>query len=176
MKNPFLIAGVIFALLLDACSEESTGIPELKLTSPEQMQIPADEGWYKIRFEIINPSEKGEVEAYVENGIDWITDIRPMQNSGQILFFAEKNDSEKGRDAKIFLNYENSCLETEINQAPGREPDHYDMEFEANMITGFYYGDKYSPGTGDYWFFFTDKGFDNDLSINNRNFLVNFGC
>lgn len=164
MKNPFLIAGVIFALLLDACSEESTGIPELKLTSPEQMQIPADEGWYKIRFEIINPSEKGEVEAYVENGIDWITDIRPMQNSGQILFFAKKNDSEKGRDAKIFLNYENSCLETEINQAPGRQPDHYDMEFEANMITGFYYGDKYSPGTGDYWFFFTDKGFDNDLS------------
>ncbi len=63
------------------------------------------------------------------------------------------------------LNYDgtySSELQYEVFRTLEDEPIGGDNNFVADMIWGSYYGEMYTPGYANYWFFLTDNGFDED--------------
>lgn len=161
---PTLIAAGLSTLILTlpSCSpDERQGSEEplLELTSPEEMSIPAEGGDFIIHYRITNPTKDGTVTAWTDEDCEWIEDLNCWSSYGEITFNVGKNTSMGERSATVTASYENQTFEVKVTQK-WSESALYDIEFEAKDITGFYYGERYSPGMGDYWFFFSDIGFD----------------
>lgn len=159
---PTLIAAGLSTLILTlpSCSpDERQGSEEplLELTSPEEMSIPAEGGNFLIQYRITNPTKDGTVTAWTDEDCEWIEDLNSRSSYGEITFNVGKNTSMGERSATVTASYENQTFEVKVTQK-WSESALYDIEFEAKDITGFYYGDSYSPGAGNYWFFLSDKG------------------
>lgn len=150
-------------ITLSSCTDEDKiEKTTLELISQESMDIPPEGGSFEILYRITNPTENGAVKAITENDCEWISGLS-CSTYGIISFCVDKNISGNERQITIVVSYEEQSFEVEIIQESS-EAAIYDIEFEASMISGFYYGEKYSPGMGDYWFFFTDIGFDSNYA------------
>lgn len=180
---PTLIAAGLSTLILTlpSCSpDEKQGSEEplLELTSPEEMSIPAEGGNFLIQYRITNPTKDGTVTAWTDEDCEWIEDLNSRSSYGEITFNVGKNTSMGERSATVTASYENQTFEVKVTQK-WSESALYDIEFEAKDITGFYYGERYSPGMGDYWFFFSDIGFDesnNFSGLPDGTYSISFDC
>lgn len=153
------------ALLLACCGpvacdhEPGSGTGSLSLLGDGVMHVDAAGGTGYIRYEILYPAAGLQVTACSDAA--WITSFS-YDSPNAVQFHFERNPSDTQREAEIVVSYGGDrCSVRAVQHAADPA---CDEEFAATMLTGFYYGEKYSPGMGDYWFFFTDKGFDEDMA------------
>ena len=156
IRNCLRIATIVGAFSgLVACNDDPS--PSISLLVKDGIKIDPAGGVGEIRYEIVTPEAGRTVTA--GSDADWITGF-DCNTEGTILFSYTANSSTTRRTARIDVSYASASYSVWVTQFPYESP--YDEDFSATMLTGFYYGDRYSPGMGDYWFFFTDKGFDED--------------
>ena len=140
--------------------QEGTGPePEILITSETDINVPFTGGDYEITYRIINPDNTSTLDVIPDTD-DWINGIITDQE-GVVLFHVDENSSSEARQCTLTLTYGNAESSVSINQEK-KKSGAYDEEFHATCLDGFYYGDAYSPGAGNYWFFLSDKGLDED--------------
>lgn len=125
----------------------------INITSGDVIHADFTGGDFEILYEIVNPDP--ELRLSAKAGADWIT--LDMPEEGRIELHVDGNTLEEDRESVITLEY-GEISETVTVKQDKKETGVYDEEFHALRLDGFYYGDSYSPGVGNYWFFLSDKG------------------
>ena len=161
-------------LVFAACEPEPAPQPEpekeyaaeLTLTSEATLEFPAEGGEGVITYtanmvEVTreSPIPQPEVEATCE--ADWVTDLVVAEN---ITFKVAANEAD-ARETKVVVTYGDKSFEVAVKQAAkqNEEPEPEDgVKFAATYLQGDYYGDQYSPGVGNYFFYLSDLGLDED--------------
>jgi hypothetical protein len=67
------------------------------------------------------------------------------------------NTSGKTRETTVTVGYGSASFDVKVSQMGDGE-----INFNAPILWGDYYGDALTPGAANYWFFLTDRGFDQD--------------
>lgn len=123
MKKTLLLSflAVTAAFLFISCNDEKE---ELKVTefnplSGTVINVDKNGGLQEFRYEIVNPTESGVVEAVLQSGIDWITDINTTSQYGVVTFNVALSEVEEPREATITLTYENLEIELTVHQSEG---------------------------------------------------------
>ena len=93
---------------------------------------------------------------YAKTSADWIYTI-DCKNDGEVKLYVATNISGKDRDTTVTVGYGSVSFDVLLQQAGTGA-----INFYAPMLTGQYLGDVYTPGSGNYWFFLTDRGFDHN--------------
>ena len=75
-------------------------------------------GLFEFRYEVVNPSPSGVVEAVLQDGVDWINDINTQSEFGVVTFNVALSEVE-AREAVITLTYEQLVIELKIYQSEG---------------------------------------------------------
>lgn len=133
-------------------------VPELRIVSDTDVAIPFAGGDYDILYEITTSAD--DCQLSVKNEDEWITDIDKSAD-GIVKIHVGENTTAAKRTGTITLGY-GTCSETITINQEKKKTGMYDEEMCAADLDGFYYGDAYSPGAGNYWFFLSDKGLDED--------------
>lgn len=166
---------LFFALLalplaFAACEPVEPGVENkeynINLTSENVLNFEAEGGQGVITYNLIEVTRNSvapqpEVEATC--AAEWITDITVAET---ITFNVAANEGE-ARETKIVVSYDEQEIEVAIKQAAKIvEPKPEDgVVFEAQVLTGEYYGDYYTPDAGNYYIFFSDYGFSEDGNL-----------
>ncbi len=138
--------------------------PELSLTSEATMEFAAEGGEGVITYtakmvEVTRVTVEPEVEATCE--ADWVTDIAVAEN---ITFTVLANEAD-ARETKVVVTYGDKSFEVAVKQAAKQndqpEPEN-GVKFEASYLQGYYYGEEYSPGVGNYYVYLSDLGLDEE--------------
>lgn len=157
-------------LAFTACEPVTPGVENkeysLNVTSESVLNFEAEGGQGVISYTLeevtrFSPVAQPEVEATCE--AEWITDITVAET---ITFNVAANEGE-ARETKIVVSYGEQEIEVAIKQAAKIvEPKPEDgVVFEAQVLTGEYYGDYYTPDAGNYYIFFSDYGFSEDGNL-----------
>ena len=81
------------------------------------------------------------------------------QIDGKVELGIATNTTSKSRETVVTIGYGDATATTTLRQAGDGE-----IVFEAPILYGEYLGDALTPGVGNYWFFLTDRGFNNEGS------------
>ena len=158
-------------MVFAACEPEPAPQPEpekeyaaeLTLTSEATMEFTAEGGEGTITYtaEMVEVTRESPVpKPEVECNAEWIT----LQSADfeECSFAVLANDGE-ARETKIVVKYVDKSFEVVVKQAAkeNEEPEPEDgVKFAAIYLQGDYYGDEYSPGVGNYFFYLSDLGID----------------
>lgn len=164
MKKTILFLAVAL-LTIAACNKNTPtgGNPEqteptLTITSDTLYNIGAEGGEFEITYTIENPTEDGIIETSVNQ--NWIS-IPNTEENGLISFSVAENSSTESRTAVITVTYLEISKSIQVTQegtaANGNE---YDVEYDAQMMWGVYYGDRYEINSANYWIVFSFDGLD----------------
>lgn len=94
--------------------------------------------------------------VYIKSDASWIYSM-DTSTDGVVELGIATNTSGKSRETLVTVGYGTATASVTLRQAGDGK-----IEFEAPIITGEYLGDALTPGVGNYWFFFTDRGFDSE--------------
>ena len=97
-----------------------------------------------------------EDQLYATANVDWIYGFS-MKNEGELQLGIASNLTGSDRCGKVTIGCSDATATLMVYQAGDGA-----FVFEAQRLHGYYYGDQYSPGTGNYWFVLSDRGFDVD--------------
>lgn len=156
MKKLFYLI-LCLPLFFAACqpdNNDSKGENEnlkLNLTSQRVMLFSADGAQSSIAYELVNDTRSaasGRVTATCD--AEWISDI-VVEDS--VLFVVEPN-LEDSREATIVVSYADQCFEVVVMQVASGG-----VALDANVLTGEYYGEYYTPTAGNYYISFSDNGY-----------------
>ncbi len=138
---------------------------ELKILTTS-IEADAAGGTYEIRYEATGAAVM--LSAAAPGAEDWISNF-DASASGVLTFEVRPNESNQARQATVRIECNGNSGECIVFQSGVRPPEYdYDVEFEATVqCRGIYYGDKYSPGAGNYFITFGDRG----TSGNNSNYV-----
>lgn len=132
--------------------------PEIVVESGSPIESIAPGGWFTVEYSIENEDVLGEFSA-TSGEYTWISGL-DTETRGKVIVWLDANDTGAERSGVITLTYtypEGECtVEIPVTQGPKE----YDKEFAAVFIHGYYYGELETPGLYDYFFYFTDLGFD----------------
>lgn len=134
--------------------------PWIKLLTKE-VNVPSQGGNFEIEYEIVNPVEGTAIIASALSGTDWISGI-DTSDDGKVIFTADANDGTAQRHSGIILSYGEVTTTVPVSQE-GRPASGYDVEFDAELFYGIYYGDYFVDGVANYWFYLMDKEMVNDV-------------
>ena len=164
-------------LVFAACEDPEQGVDqpadkeyaaELTLTSEATLEFEAEGGEGVITYtaqmvEVTreSPAPQPEVEATCE--ADWVTNLAVAED---ITFTVVANEAD-ARETKVVVTYGDKSFEVAVKQAAKQkdepEPEPEDgIKFVATYLQGDYYGDKYSPGVGNYFVYLSDLGIDEE--------------
>lgn len=173
MKKLFYLL-LCLPLAFAACTEPEKPVVEnteynLNVTSNKILNFEAEGGQGVIEYNLVevtrfSPVPQPVVEAICDAA--WVTDIAVDET---ITFNVAANESD-ARETKVVVRYGEQEVEVTVKQAAkviNPEPEE-EVKFEAQVLTGEYYGDYYTPDAGNYYIFFSDYGFSED-----GNFLTN---
>ena len=168
MKKLFYLL-LCLPLALAACTEPDTpGVEnkeyDLKVTSETILNFEAEGGKGVIAYTLeentrFSPVGQPVVEAFCE--ATWVSELTVAEN---ITFQVAANEAD-ARETKIVVTYGEQQVEVAVKQEAEAEEPVNDVVFEAQVLTGEYYGDYYTPNAGNYYIFFSDYGFDEEGSI-----------
>lgn len=127
-------------------------LPELVITSDTEMSVDRNNQIVDIYYNITMPTLNGYIYAFTD--VDWAA-VSDTSVEGIISVSLRPNYGAESRTATITVGYEHVRHDVTIVQSVEGE-----RLFTASMLHGVYYGEQFSPGLGNYWFFFTDEGFD----------------
>ena len=166
-------------LVFAACEDPEQGVDqpvdkeyaaELMLTSEATLEFEAEGGEGVITYtaqmvEVTRetPAPQPEVEATCE--ADWVTNLAVAEN---ITFTVVANEAD-ARETKVVVTYSDKSFEVAVKQAakqneepePEPEPEN-GIKFVATYLQGYYYGEQYSPGVGNYYVYLSDLGIDEE--------------
>ena len=168
MKKLFYLL-LCLPLAFAACTEPDTpGVEnkeyDLKVTSETILNFEAEGGEGVIAYTLeektrFSPVGQPVVEAFCE--ATWVSELTVAEN---ITFQVTANEAE-ARETKIVVAYGEQQVEVAVKQKAKAEEPVNDVVFEAQILTGEYYGDYYTPDAGNYYIFFSDYGFDAEGNI-----------
>lgn len=161
---------LLFALtgaIISACNKNTpTGDnnqPEepkttLNITSDTLINIGAEGGSFEITYTIENPIESESINITPDQ--NWIS-ITDSQTDGTISYSVAENTTSESRSAVITISY----LEIEksvqvIQDGATINENEIDVEYDAQMMWGVYYGDRYDINSANYWIVFSFDGLD----------------
>lgn len=161
MKKFFIALGLLLGLL-SACNTPTTPKEEVKdpvltVVSDLVIECRAEGELAEIRYTIENPTATGMVS--VISDVQWLADFN-SQSYGVITFRVLPNENEVPRTTMLILMYEDRMQAVTINQAAGEIGIGSDFLREATYIDGFYYGLVFGGTVPNYYFTFSNKGFD----------------
>ncbi len=169
MKKLFYLL-LALPLAFAACTEpDEPGVENkeytLNVTSEKVLNFEAEGGQGVITYvieEVTRFSPVGQPEPEVECAAEWITDLTLADN---ITFNVAANEGE-ARETKVVVKFGEQQVEVAVKQA-AKEINNEDdgVVFEAQILTGEYYGDYYTPNAGNYYIFFSDYGFSEDGNL-----------
>ena len=168
MKKLFYLL-LCLPLAFAACTEPDTpGVEnkeyDLKVTSETILNFEAEGGKGVIAYTLeektrFSPVGQPVVEAFCE--ATWVSELTVAEN---ITFQVAANEAD-ARETKIVVTYGEQQVEVAVKQEAKAEEPVNDVVFEAQILTGEYYGDYYTPNAGNYYIFFSDYGFDAEGSF-----------
>ena len=132
------------------------------------IEATAEGGRYEVNYTIKNPVEGHNLFVAKSSDYAWISDLGA--EDGVIYVVVEANETDNAREAVVEVSYgekhsnENFKALT-IKQAAKAEEPEDGVVFEAQVLTGEYYGDYYTPDAGNYYIFFSDYGFSEDGNL-----------
>ena len=135
----------------------------IEITSGDQIDIKRTGCKAKISYTLTGTNPEDYV--YVKSDADWIYSMETT-TAGEVELGIATNTTGATRTTTITVGYGTASDSITLSQAGDGE-----ILFEAPMLTGEYLGDALTPGVGNYWFFFTDRGFDiEDKSLPNATY------
>ena len=138
-------------VVVSQSSEAAT--PIIKLNSEENIEIDRCGQKVVISYSLENTNPVDYV--YAKTTADWIYSIECK--GGKATLGVATNTSGKERETDVTVGYGSSSFTVNIKQAGTG-----DINFNAPLLWGDYYGDALTPGAGNYWFFLSDRGFDSN--------------
>ena len=149
--------------------EEPTPTTEVVLAK-STIEATAEGGRYEVSYTIKNPVEGHNLFVAKSSDYAWISDLGAEDDV--IYVVVEANETNNAREAVVEVSYgekhsnENFKALTIKQAAKAEEPKPEDgVVFEAQVLTGEYYGDYYTPDAGNYYIFFSDYGFSEDGNL-----------
>lgn len=133
----------------------------LKLTSEDTLDFTAEGGVGVIKYELAEETRTEPIAVQATCAAEWVSDIAVADD---IVFTVAANEGE-ARETKVVVGYGSQSFEVAVKQAAKAEEPEDGVVFEAQILTGEYYGDYYTPDAGNYYIFFSDYGFDAEGSI-----------
>lgn len=130
--------------------------PVITLTSASKIELERAGQPVEISYTLENPSPEGYTYAKVD--ADWIYRI-DTSVEGKVTLYAATNTTSESRTANIEVGYESASFDVILTQSGEG-----DYNFTATTMDGEYYGDFYSPGAGNYFLKFSDRGFSSEGS------------
>ncbi len=176
LKLRFYIMKKLLYLLLclplafAACTEPDTPGVENKeynitITSDAVMNFEAEGGNGVITYALnevtrFSPKPQPIVEATCDAG--WVSNLTVAED---ITFVVAANEGE-ARETTVVVKFGEQQVEVAVKQA-AKEINNEDdgVVFEAQILTGEYYGDYYTPNAGNYYIFFSDYGFSEEGNL-----------
>ena len=125
--------------------------PILTITSEEEVTIDCNNRKFNIEYTLELATSDGYIYAFADQA--WVTSF-DTDTEGVITVYTRPNYEREARTATITVGYTHVRKQITLTQTAEGE-----REFEARKLHGTYYGDQYSPGVGNYFFFLTDVGF-----------------
>ena len=165
MKKLFYIL-LCLPLVMAACTKEDAPVDtpkeytELKVTSELMLNFEAEGGEGVITYDLVKTTRATEApQVKASCNAAWVSNLAVAET---ITFDVAANEGE-ARNTTIVVSYGEQSVEVKVNQmekasTPQPQPE-FDVEFEAQVLTGEYYGDYYTPDAGNYYIFFSDYGF-----------------
>lgn len=123
-------------------------------TSPATVDIDAAGQSVAITYTLQHATDEGQTYAKFDAG--WIYRVDTSAD-GVVTLHIATNDSQESRSATIEIGYERSSFNVELTQSGAG-----DRSFKANYLTGYYYGEAYASGAGNYYLIFSDRGLSDD--------------
>ena len=169
MKKLFYLL-LCLPLAFAACTEPDTpGVEnkeyDLKVTSETILNFEAEGGKGVIAYTLeektrFSPVGQPVVEAFCE--ATWVSELTVAEN---ITFQVAANEAD-ARETEIVVTYGEQEVKVAVKQAAKEINNENDeVVFEAQILTGEYYGDYYTPNAGNYYIFFSDYGFTEDGNL-----------
>lgn len=169
MKKLFYLL-LCLPLAFAACTEPDTpGVEnkayDLKVTSETILNFEAEGGKGVIAYTLeektrFSPVGQPVVEAFCE--ATWVSELTVAEN---ITFQVAANEAD-ARETEIVVTYGEQEVKVAVKQAAKKINNENDeVVFEAQILTGEYYGDYYTPNAGNYYIFFSDYGFTEDGNL-----------
>ena len=169
MKKLFYLL-LCLPLAFAACTEPDTpGVEnkeyDLKVTSETILNFEAEGGKGVIAYTLeektrFSPVGQPVVEAFCE--ATWVSELTVAEN---ITFQVAANEAD-ARETEIVVTYGEQEVKVAVKQAAKEiNSENDEVVFEAQILTGEYYGDYYTPDAGNYYIFFSDYGFTEDGSL-----------
>ncbi len=169
MKKLFYLL-LCLPLAFAACTEPDTpGVEnkeyDLKVTSETILNFEAEGGKGVIAYTLeektrFSPVGQPVVEAFCE--ATWVSELTVAEN---ITFQVAANEAD-ARETEIVVTYGEQEVKVAVKQAAKEINNENDeVVFEAQILTGEYYGDYYTPDAGNYYIFFSDYGFNEEGNL-----------
>lgn len=143
--------GSTATVVVSQSSEAAT--PTITLDGEETISIDRAGQKVEIKYTLENSNPVDYV--YAKTAADWVYSIECK--SGKANLGIATNTSGKERETTVTIGYGSSSFDVTIKQAGTG-----DINFNAPILWGDYYGDALTPGAANYWFFLSDRGFDTE--------------
>lgn len=143
--------GSTATIVVSQSSEAAT--PTITLDGEETISIDRAGQKVEIKYTLENSNPVDYV--YAKTAADWIYSIECK--GGKANLGIATNTSGKDRETTVTVGYGPSSFTVNIKQAGTG-----DINFNAPILWGDYYGDALTPGAANYWFFLSDRGFDTE--------------
>ncbi len=143
--------GSTATVVVSQSSEAAT--PTITLDGEETISIDRAGQKVEIKYTLENSNPVDYV--YAKTAADWVYSIECK--GGKANLGIATNTSGKERETTVTIGYGSSSFDVTIKQAGTG-----DINFNAPILWGDYYGDALTPGAANYWFFLSDRGFDTE--------------
>lgn len=131
-KASFFLFAALAAVMSVSCNPDEkkpqTGATEFKPLSETTINVDKSGGEVIFKYEVVNPTEAA-VEATLQDGVDWITDLNAHSVYGEVSFHVAVNEQESTREAEIHLAYGDLSIDLTVIQGEGE----YIEPFQINI-------------------------------------------
>ena len=118
-KHLLFLCAVSAVFAFQSCNmDDRKTVTEFNPLSDVIFNVDKNGGLFEFRYEVVNPSPSGVVEAVLQDGVDWINDINTQSEFGVVTFNVALSEVE-AREAVITLTYEQLVIELKIYQSEG---------------------------------------------------------
>ena len=129
--------------------------PALTLLSADVVAVAAEGEVVTINYLLEHPDD----HTLMVQTPQWASTL--SSDDGRIQVSVAANEEDTSRDGLVEVSYADSSFSVRLEQAAAvREPDNGDVTFVAYDLSGYYYGEYYVEGQGNYFIVLSDKGFD----------------
>ena len=125
--------------------------PQLTVTTPKTLNLDRNPQTVKVEYTLIN--ENGLDYLYARTDADWVYGF-DVDVAGVVVMSIASNITGVSRSAEVTIGYGPASDVVMLTQQGDGE-----IRMQAQKLHGYYYGEQYSPGNGNYWFILSDRGF-----------------